>query len=331
MAGEIWLEELRCAKEVTFGTAVTPATRRIYARDVALNDTGENMFHDFSTGTMEQTREVTSSPEQIEGSLSMPVSADEMVEPALITIKGGVTPVVPSGATLTQDWVFTPGVTLDSMTLERNDAANPWRARGVRGNTFQIRGATDAENVATVGLMGLGMTQTALTGTPTQRTPSFMSGWETQISIGAWGADPEDELVTVDGWLVNWDWTINRNGQRFYGAQNNQQASQIPLGAFVVEGSFTVVASFAQSLTEIAASKAATKRMIRLVFGNNQVIESTFNKSVIVDLPGAWQGRDLGASGNGLRFYTLNYKSIYDPVNAYSHRMTLRNARATAF
>jgi hypothetical protein len=218
-----------------------------------------------------------------------------------------------------------------SMTLERNDAARGWRARGVRGTSLQIKGSADGDNMATVNLMGLGLTQNALSGTPPERVPPFMQGWETQIAIGAFGVDPATLTSPIDGWLVNWDITVNRNPNRFYGAQNNQQASQVVMGNVTVDGSLTIAASFAESLTELNNANTALKRYVQLTFGNNVLIETTLRKSVILGLPGAWRSRDLGANGSGIRFYTLNFRGVYDPTNAYSFRMLLRGTRATAF
>lgn len=331
MAGELWLEEVRVAKEVTLGVPVTPATRRLYLQNPILNDDGENQFHDFPTGTPEQTRAVTPAPQVISGRFELPVSADELVEIMLLTIKGGVTPTTPGGATLTREWTFTPGSTLDSMTMERMDGANAWQGAGLRGNVLEITGSTGPTgmNMARLDLLGTQLNQQALSGSPTERVPFFVMGWETKLFIDAFGATPG--TTAVDGFLKNWRITVNRNMDRKYLAENLNRASGVPIGRFAADFTFTFEAAKANALTEWNNARTATKRLLRLEFGNNEVIEGAFKRAVIFDLPGAWSGRSLGGEDAGTRMYEFNGRALYDPTNGFSFRSILRNSRTAAW
>lgn len=329
MSGEVYLEQWRAAKEVSFGTPVTPATRRLYVRPGGtLNDAAENYYFDAVTGTPEQVVESGTSPQMIEGSVEFPVSADELVEWASITIKGGVTPTTPAMATTTRDWTFVPGAP-DSMTLERDDAARPWMAAGVKGTSLQITGSADGDNMARVNLLGASMVQQALSGTPTARTPSFIRGWETKVFIDAWGGTLG--TTAVDGLVINWDVTFNRPAERIYAASNSQSAVEIPSGVVDVTASFTVRASPAQALTEWTNARTATKRLIRLEMGNNSTIETTFKRTVTLDLPMTWRSREIGGDQGGIRVYSFQGRGVYSPTDAFSYRLKLRNDRSAAF
>lgn len=330
MAGESWLQQVRVAKEVTLGTAVSPATRKMYYANVNLDDSGENRFHDFATGDPFQTREVTAGPYLVGGGFELPVSADELVEPALITLQGNVSPTTPATATNTRDWTFVPSTALDSMTMEYDDGARPFQGAGLRGNSLRIAGSVQQQNMATIETIGTAMVQQALTGTPTERVPSLIEGWETKLYLDAFGATPG--TTPIDGLLINWDVRVMRNIGRKFTAWNSQGASGTPMGLFGVEASFTFEAAPSQALTEWNNARAATKRLVRLVFGNNATIETTFKKTVTLDLPGAWQSHSLGRGEDaGTRVYGFRGRYVFDPTNAFGFRMILRNARATAW
>lgn len=276
MAGELWLQQVRVAKEVTQGVPVTPATRRLYLVEPSLVDDGEASFHDFATGTVDNTREATAGAKVVGGRFQVPVSGDEMLEALLVTVKGAVTPTTPAGGTLARDWVFTPSATLDAMTFEYDDGARGLQGSGLQGNSFEISGASGPGegNMAMFELMGTDLVISALTGSPTERVPSFIEGWETRAYIGAFGADPA-ALDPVNSFVKNWRVRYNNNMERKYLGNNTQVAEALVRGTLAIEYELTVEAKNAQAVTEFNNWRAATKRIVRLEFGQNRQIEAS--------------------------------------------------------
>lgn len=276
MAGELWLQQVRVAKEVTQGVPVTPATRRLYLMEPSLVDEGEASFHEFATATPDNVREVTAGAKVVGGRVQMPVSDNEMLEFLSCTLKGNVSPSTPAGGTLTRDWVFTPDATLNYMTMEYDDGARAWQGSGIQGAGFEIAGAVGPgqANLATFDLIGLDLIISALTGAPSERIPTFMEGWETKFYLGAFGTDPAT-LDPIHALLKNWRVRVARNPERKYLGNNTQSATEIVQGKLTVESDITIEAKNAQAVTEFNNWRAATKRMMRLEFGQNKQIEAS--------------------------------------------------------
>lgn len=328
MAGELWTGKLQIGKETVAGTPVA-ATRILYGRDPQLSRARDPRPYQFSTGTRDNVRGLTLGPAQVGGSLTLPLSSSEIIEWLLLGIKGGVTPTTPAGTV--RLWAFTPsgsGV-LDSATVEWHDGARPWQAAGVRVNSLTFSGNVDGENTLAVDLFGMVMVQNALTGSLADRTPDYLEGWETSLYIDNFGATPG--TTVKNGVLKNWNVQISNNLGRKYLAQNSLNASGVPIGVLDITASFTFEAAAAQSLTEFTNWDAATKRLVRLEFGQNEVIETTYKKFVTIDLPGAWTAVGLGGEDAGTRMYEFSYQYVYDPTNAYGLQIRAQNARATAY
>lgn len=326
--GEVWGVRAQIGKEVTPGTPVA-ATRIMYFREPVLQDEGENMFHDFATGTREQVLEATATPTVVSGRVEQPLSADEALELLHLAVNGTPSILTPAGATNTRDWVFTPG-TPAAATLELDDGARAWRGTGVRCNTLRIAGNVREGNTLSSDLFGMDMAANALTGSLTTRQPTFFTGRETKIYIGAFGADPTGFTSTA-GLLINWDINFAFNLGRKYTADNTLAASSLPVGVIGAEATFTFEAFNADALTQFTNHRNATKIAVRLEFGNNQTIETTFKKTVWVDLPGAWLSKDLGGTDEQTRTYEFRYRYVRDNTQAYAYRITCRNNRLTAF
>jgi hypothetical protein len=273
MAGELWRSQVRVGKETVYNTAVT-ATRRLYLIEPTLNDDAETMFHRFATGTPDNVRASTPGASVPIGRFQVPVSEDELLEALQMTVQGSITPTTPGGGTLAREWVATPSTTIDSVTMEVDDAARPWRATGCYGNSIEIAGDVDGDNLATVELFAAGLTQNALTGAPGERTPTFMRGWETRIYLANFGVDPLAGDAPIGAFLKRWRVRIGRNLGRKYLATNTQAMSGVTLGEFDCETELTVEAVSAQALTEFNNWRAGTKRNVTLEFGQNTQIES---------------------------------------------------------
>ena len=74
-----------------------------------------------------------------------------------------------------------------------------------------------------------------------------------------------------------------------------------------------------------------TKRLVRLEFGQNEVIASSYKKFVTVDLPGAWSAVDLGGDDAGTRTYELTLETLYDTTNAFQAQIRAQSARTAAW
>jgi hypothetical protein len=327
MPGEIWRSQFQIAKEPSYGTDAA-ATRKMYF-DPASRLTRERAPrpHRFATGSRDNVRAFTAGPEMASGSVSMPLSASEIVELLLMGIKGGVTPTTPNaGVSL---WTFTPGTSLDSAVIEWDDGANQWQMLGAYASQLRIQGNVREATTVSADLFGKAISAAALTGALASRTPDFIEGWETKLYIDALGATPG--TTNIPGELISWDITINNNMARKFFADNINSAEGVAMGQLDINATLLFEAAPAQTDTEFAAWDAQTGRLLRLEFGQNVTIASTYKKFVTVDLPGYWQAFDLGGEDEGTRAYSLQLQYAYDPTNAYGIQVRAQNARAVAW
>lgn len=315
---------------MTAGTPVA-ATRKLYWREPVLTRERAPRWHRFATGTRDNVRASSNGPVIVGGSGSLPLSASEIIELLLLGVQGGVTPTQPDsvGAPNVRLWTFKPGNTLESATVEWDDGARAWREAGVRVNSLTFEGNVREESKVNFELFGTVMAQNALTGALADRTPDFIEGWETKVYIDALGATPGTTVQA--GSLINWSVKLNNNLGRKYFADNSNAAGGVTIGALGVEASFTFEASEPEALTEFNNWDAATKRLIRLEFGQNETIQTTFKKFVTLDLPGAWSAVDLGQTDEGTRVYSFSYGYVYDTVLAAGLQIRAQNNRAAAW
>lgn len=325
MAGELWRGAVQIGKETVYGTPVA-ATRIMYCRDPRLTRERDVRVHKFMTSTRETTRNVTLGPTKVSGKLALPVSA-EIIEFLLMGLKGGVTA---TGAGADKTWTFKPDATFDSATIEWDDGARNWQAAGCYVDQINIKGSVDGENICTVDLFGKAMVQASKTGSLTQRVPAVFDGWESKLYIDDFGAAPG--TTAVSGMLIDWDVTIKNSLGRKYTGDNTLNASAVTMGEVEVDAKITFEASPAAALTEYNNWDAATKRLVRLEFGNNAAIPSgSLKETVKVDLPGTWTAVDLSGTSENTRVYQFSLQAIYDPPNAYSVQVIVVTARTTAW
>lgn len=327
MAGELWRPYLQIGKETTPGTAVA-ATRRMYfdKDNSRLSRERDARPHRFATGSRDNVRAFTLGPVQAGGSVKMPLSASEIIELLLMGINGGVTP---TGAGTPKVWTFTPGNTLDPATVEWYDGARGWEAAGAYVNKLQFQGSVNGENSVMAELFAMSLTQSTPTGSLSERTPDFIEGWETAVYIDDIGDTPGTTQVT--GTLINWDVSIENQLGRKYFAANTLNAGGIPIGELEVKAKLTFEAAPAGTLTEYDNWDAATQRLVRLEFGQNEVIDGSDKKYVMLDLPGAWESVDIGGTDEGTRTYEFNLQYIYDVTNAFGLQIIAQNARSSAW
>lgn len=290
MAGETWREQLQIGKETTAGTGVA-ATRILYTSGIKFTKTRAANLHKFSTGTRDNLRAYTSGPVQAGGQCQLPVSADELIEWLLLGVQGGVTPTTPSGATLARLWSFTPGTTLDSATLERQDGANPFQLLGVRANKLTVSGSVGGANDATIEFFAQDRNDTfgGLTGSLTSRTPTFLEGWQTRLWIQAFGATPQSILLPPV--LINWEIMFDGGLGRKYTAANTKAAASVTLGELGITAKLTLEAAIASALSELANWNNDTKRLVTLEFlGPADEIEAGANEVQSVSISGTPTG-----------------------------------------
>jgi hypothetical protein len=327
MAGELWRSTFQIGKETTAGTNVA-ATRKMYFRTDGSRLTRERepRAHRFATTTRDNVRAFTLGPYVIGGTLIAPLSASEIIELLLMGIKAAVTP---TGAGSAKLWTFTPGETLEPATIEWQDGARAWEAGGCVVNKLKIAGNVREECTVEAEVFGMNMSTTTLTGALAERTPDFIEGWETKLYIDTFGGTAGSTQIT--GTLINWDIEIDNQLGRKYFAANTLNLGAVAVGELLVTAKLMFEASSATSATEFTNWDAATKRLVRLMFGDNEVISGADKKFVTVDIPGAWDAFDLGGTDEGTRTYELGLQYIYDSTNAYGLQIRAQNARTTAW
>lgn len=281
--GQLWSGKTQIGKETTAGTGVA-ATRVFYPRELSLMRDREFRTHRSQTGTRDNLRQVTLGPITAGGSLSQAMSADESLELFLITLQGGVTPSTPSGATLARLWEFKPSTSLDSATIEWDDGARVWEGYGMRGNTLSIEGEVMGENVISVELFGTDVAENgSLTGALSERVPTFLEGWQTNLYCDTFGA--AFGQTWIPSALRNWTINFNGNLSRFYTAGNTLQAARIPTGELDITASLTVDAAGAFGVAEYSNWSAQTKRGVRLEFvGPAAEIEAGANEAQTITI-----------------------------------------------
>jgi hypothetical protein len=288
--GQLWSAGVQIGKETTPGTAVA-ATRKVYVREPTFNRMRAPRVQRFATGTRDNVRDVTNGPIEADGSFSVPMSAEELLELFAITLQATPTPTTPSGATLAKLWTFKPGGSIDSATFEFDDGARVWSARGYRGNTMTIEGSAEEENTVSFELFGTDVVQSGVwTGALSERVPSFMEGWQTVVYLDAFGTAAPFS-TPIPAFLRNWSIQFNGNLDRVYTAQNTLAANRVTTGEIDVTATLTVDAYSAQTVTEFANWDAGTKRRLGLEFlGPANGIEAGVNEVQTIALTGTPTG-----------------------------------------
>lgn len=332
MAGELWREIIQIGKETTAGTGVA-ATRIAYLNNVSLTRNRASRPHRFATGTRDNVRAHTQGPVEAGGSVTMPVSGSEILEWLDIGLQGNVTPTTPTGSPVTAKlWTFKPSLTINTMTIERNDAAKVQRGLGYRVNQYVFAGTVLGENNFTCELFGQDRddTFTTLTAALTSRTPTFMEGWQTNVYIDTFGGTAGTTVKT--GTAVEWNVTIGNANTRQFTAQNSLSANAVLVGELSVTASIKMIASSATAAAELINWDADTKRLVRLEFlGPVNGIETGFREFVTIDLPGAWTSPDTNQTDQGARAYTFPLTYVYDPTNAFGVQIRCQAGRATLY
>lgn len=332
MPGELWRQRIQYGKETTYGTAV-PATRIAYLQSIGLTAPPDIRERAYDVGRRDNVLSVGRGPDAVAGPVALAMNADELVEWALVTFAGGITPTTPVGATLARLWTFGTGTTLNSMTLERNDGARVGRWTGIQGNEFTVEGNAAQGNTVTIAAMGAAVDDTfsTLTGALTDRVPDDMEGWQTRFFIDALGATPGTTEIT--DLLVSWRIRMSNNMQHKKMADGTRNFNKINIGRLSLSAELRFEAAAAAAATELTNANAGTTRLLRLEFQNPNAnsIETGYRHFCRLDIPGIWGAIDRSQEGAGSREYGFPLSYIYDPTNAFGVRLQLQNSRTSAF
>lgn len=328
MAGELWRQRFQIGEETTAGTRVAATRIMYFSADSRLEYTREPRAHKFATASRDNVRAFTLGPAVVAGNLKMPLSASEILEFLHMGVKGNISPTTPGGTT-PRLWTFTPGTTLDPVTIEWDDGANVWEAGGCYVDKLTFTGSANGESMVEATVFGMNWATSTLTGSLTERVPDFLEGWESKMYIDAFGGTAG--TTNIAGTLVNWTVEISNGLGRKYFADNSNATGAVTIGELAVKANLTFEASTSQADTEFTNWGAATKRLVRLEFGQNEVIETTYKKFVTIDLPGAWDAFDLGGTDEGTRVYQLGLQYVYDTTNSYGLQIRAQNARTAAW
>jgi len=145
MAGEKWLQVFQVGKETTPGTAV-PATRKMYWMGDLMRTRAVNLVK-VASGTRDNQRDAKLRSVTAGAKATQAVSADELIEPLLACVQGGVTPTTANGCST---WVFKPGATLDSQTVEYFDAYRGLQLRGALVDEIALSGVVSGDSKADI-------------------------------------------------------------------------------------------------------------------------------------------------------------------------------------
>jgi hypothetical protein len=149
MAGEKWQQVFQVGKETTAGTAVA-ATRKMYWMGDLTRQRAVNLVK-VASGTRDNQRDAKLRAVQAGAKVTQPLSADEMIEPLLACVQGSVTPTTALGCST---WVFKPGNTLDSQTVEFYDAYRGWQLRGALVDEIDISGTVSGDSKVDITYFG---------------------------------------------------------------------------------------------------------------------------------------------------------------------------------
>jgi len=305
-------------------TVVQPATRRVYWTDPMLTVERPPTVHRAASGRRDNIFAVTQGSIAASGSLSMPMSAEEILE--ILSMGVSATPVITTPATgvLTRLHTYKPG-DLAKATIEWFDGKRGWLGNGFMVNSLTIAGSVDGESTVSADLFGADLAAGTVTPGLAERDPTFIEGWKARLFIDAFGGTAGTTPAPLT--MINWSVTLNNNLSRVYTADNTQAANRVISGELDVTASFTVDSDSAVAIAEFNSWVAGTKRLVRLELQDESAfIETTLRRFVTIDLPGAWTAVNIGGSAQGVRAYELSLQGIYNSTMA--SMLTVRSQAA---
>jgi len=332
MAGEIWRSSSAAAKEVTPGTAVQPATIKLYWPEPSLTVAKAPTVHRSASGRRDSIFAVTFGPKEATGTTGpIPTSAEESLE--LCSMGISATPVITTPATgvLTRLHTYKPG-DLQSATIEWFDGKRGWIGAGQKLNTLTFAGDITGEKTMTGELFGTDVVAGTVTATPplVERDPTFMQPFQGRLFVDGFGGTPG--TTEMPGTLMNYSVQIQNNLSRVYTYDNTQAANRVIAGNLDVSASMTFDADSAFSIAEFNNWVDGVKRVVRLELQDETgFIETTLRRFITIDIPGIWTAVDLSGNNQGVRTYSLTFQSIYSATLAAMLQVRVQAAKLLAF
>jgi hypothetical protein len=337
--GEVWRKQFALGLETTAGTAVV-ATRRMYLQDGSIDDPREPTVQEFDTGDVNRIRAVTLGPVQAQGAATIQVSADELIEWALMGYQGGVTPTTPAGATLNRLWTFVPSTSVASATLEvdRGGFTNGlWKMAGTQVDQYTFSANVTGPATVALGLFGTAVTSLGSFASLAQRSITFLQGYQMKFYVDPagtanWGGSSAP--TELPGTLMNYQVQVQRNLARVYTADNSLNANAVIQQTLNVTATYTVKASSTQNTAQLTAYTNETNRLVRVSHigpAGEAGMDAATSRTVDVDVAGKWTGRQLSGTDQGVATFQFNLQGVYDSTVAFTTRLRCLNARTTAF
>lgn len=328
-AGDLYLTELRAAKEVTPGVAITTMTRRMYLDAVTFNPTVDSEPIRVQTGTRSNVVGVRKGPFQVAGSFSTRVSPSELVEIFDLAMNGTPTITTPMTATNARDRTYLPG-SLASATFEYNDSALIYRVAGARVNTWTLEGSPDGDTTLSGEFFATNhVTIGAMTGTVTQRTPTYLNGYQGLFSMAPFPATATPTYTQFDDLVMGYSFTANNNLGRVYTLRNSQAAKRVSVGLLDVSGAITFDAADAQAASELINWRTDVKKVLKLELRSATTIEASLYESLTIEMPGQWTSPDLSGETQSVRSYSFPIQYVLDPDLA-AIKVTIRCMRGNS-
>lgn len=327
----MWQSTWQFGKETTEGTSVA-ATRKVYYTGSAERKRNEHIV-EVETGTRSQARDLKLRTIEATAKLAAPLDSSEIIELLLAALRGGVTGSQ-EASTGHYTWTFVNAETsahvLDPQTVEWFDGQRGWELNGAKINELKLSGTITGDAMVEAEYWGRDLVQATITGSLTDRVPSYFQGWEAALYADTFGGTAGSTIKAST--LISWAVTIRNNLTRKYFGDNTAAAGAILLGKCEVLSEFVFEAN-AIGYAEWQNWDAATKRLMRLKLGNNGAVigTSTTKPTLTIDLPGAWKEPDITGEDQGTRTYKLTNHGIYDPTNAELIKVIADNARSAAY
>lgn len=330
---EVILLQAQAALEAVRGTDLA-ATRKVYAQITPSYSRQLMEFMDASA-TFHGRRRVAYGREKVGATALDICTYEDLAWWFQMCLKGGVTGVTDAGSPPAYTYTFTPTITSDdlkSMTLEFNDAGNPYEMHQLMVNSFTLRMDSDNDSepgwMIDIELIGRDWSTTTFTTALPDRSTEVILARGTKLFIDDAGGTMGATQKT--GSLIKCSITVNNNihYKAFAEDVTYVAANKVGRQAQTLDAQFTFEFD---SDAEFAKYRAATaaQRLIRLEQSGSVIhTGTTVNKRFRFDMWGYWNSWARGdREGNLTADFGL--KGFYDPVAAKTFTAEIVNALAT--
>ncbi len=317
--------------ETVRGTNVA-ATRKLYAQIAPSFDRPIQEFMD-RTGTYEARRRIGYGRAMTGFSATDIATYEDAPWWFQLAVKGGVTGVTTGSTPAGYTYAFAPSNAVDdlkSMTLEFNDAGNPYESGQVMVNSWTLRGDADSNDepgwMFEAELLGRDWATTVYTAALTDRTTEVITARGTKLFVDTTTIG----TTQVTGKLISWSISGNNNihFKAFAEDELYFAANKVGRGVRTFDAQFTLEfdndAEFANYRAAIAV-----QRKVRLErVGSNIGSTPTTDKKLTIDLYGYWSAISWGdREGNVIATFGLT--GFYDATAGHTFKATVVNSLTT--